>query len=109
MPLHKVQKMAEEGALISQPAPTNQDTADQDFYDEDGDDDIFTTDEPFPSWIPDRTLPKLETVTAGAPLLYPPRTMRVWINRWTDDGGTLHDETYLYLRLDNGHWIIEQS
>lgn len=47
------------------------------------------------------------TVTPGAPILIPPRTLRVWVARWPDDGGTLHDETYLYLRLDNGRWSME--
>ena len=47
-------------------------------------------------------------LSPNAPLLIPPQTMRVWVAPWPDEGGTLHDETYLYLRLDNGHWVMEQ-
>lgn len=47
------------------------------------------------------------TVTPGAPILIPPRTLRVWVARWPDEDGTLHDETYLYLKLDSGHWLVE--
>lgn len=54
--------------------------------------------------LPPRTTPQVVTVTPGTTILVPPRTMRVWIARWPDEDGTLHDETYLYLRLDNGRW-----
>ena len=56
---------------------------------------------------PPRVVPDVVTVTPGAPILIPPRTMRVWVARWPDEDGTLHDETYLYLRLDNGRWLME--
>ena len=56
---------------------------------------------------PPRIIPNIVTVTPGAPILIPPRTMRVWVARWPDEDGTLHDETYLYLRLDNGRWLME--
>lgn len=46
------------------------------------------------------------TVKPNDPLLSPPRQLRVWINRWEDQAGDLHDETYLYLRLDNGAWRL---
>ena len=46
------------------------------------------------------------TVKPGDPLLSPPKQIRVWINRWEDQTGDLHDETYLYLRLDNGRWQL---
>ena len=48
------------------------------------------------------------TVQPGDPLLTRPRHIRVWINRWEDATGDLHDETYLYLRLDNGSWRLGQ-
>lgn len=56
---------------------------------------------------PPRVAPQVVTVTPGTPILIPPRTMRVWVARWPDEDGTLHDETYLYLKLDNGHWVME--
>jgi len=46
------------------------------------------------------------TIKPGDPLLLPPKQIRVWINRWEDQAGDLHDETYLYLRLDNGRWRL---
>lgn len=50
--------------------------------------------------------PVVATVKPGDPLLTRPRHIRVWINRWEDKAGDLHDETYLYLRLDNGTWRL---
>lgn len=52
--------------------------------------------------------PVVATVQPGDPLLTRPKQIRVWINRWEDDTGDLHDETYLYLRLDNGSWRLGQ-
>ncbi|MDH5181626.1 MAG: TraV family lipoprotein [Gammaproteobacteria bacterium] len=106
-PLRKVQKMAEDGVLKSRPAPDQRDPAYKD--DEDDSDEGISTDAPFPTWKPELKTNGLVTVTPGAPLLIPPRTLRVWVERWPDEDGTLHDETFLYLRLDNGHWIVEES
>ncbi len=50
----------------------------------------------------------IATIQPGDPLLTRPRHIRVWIDRWEDQAGDLHDETYLYLRLDNGAWRIGQ-
>ncbi len=52
--------------------------------------------------------PVVSTVQPGDPLLTRPKHIRVWINRWEDETGDLHDETYLYLRLDNGTWRLGQ-
>lgn len=52
--------------------------------------------------------PIIATVQPGDPLLTRPRHIRVWIDRWEDKAGDLHDETYLYLRLDNGTWRLGQ-
>lgn len=52
--------------------------------------------------------PIIATVQPGDPLLTRPRHIRVWIARWEDETGDLHDETYLYLRLDNGTWRLGQ-
>jgi len=46
------------------------------------------------------------TVQPGEPILTAPRVLRVWIARWEDAGGDLHDETYLYLRIDDGRWTL---
>lgn len=52
--------------------------------------------------------PVVATVQPGDPLLTRPQHIRVWIDRWEDTTGDLHDETYLYLRLDNGTWRLGQ-
>lgn len=52
--------------------------------------------------------PVVATVQPGDPLLTRPRHIRVWIDRWEDATSDLHDETYLYLRLDNGTWRLGQ-
>ncbi len=43
---------------------------------------------------------------AGVPLLSRPRHLRLWLNRWIDSDGDLHDESLLYLRLDQGAWRL---
>ncbi len=72
--------------------------------DEDEDGEFETTERP-PLTEPANT-PVVATVQPGDPLLTRPRHIRVWINRWEDKAGDLHDETYLYLRLDNGTWRL---
>lgn len=46
------------------------------------------------------------TVVPTDPVLSQPRQLRLWLGRWEDRDGDLHDETYLYLRLDNGQWLL---
>jgi conjugal transfer pilus assembly protein TraV len=50
--------------------------------------------------------PVVATVRPGSPILTPPKVLRVWIAPWEDENGDLHDETYLYLRLDEGQWVL---
>jgi conjugal transfer pilus assembly protein TraV len=103
-PLSEVHRMAQNGSLKSQAVPDNRDTSEQDQDEEDFNN---TEGEQTPS-LPSRRSVGLATVTPGTPLFIPPRTMRVWVAPWPDEDGTLHDETYLYLRLDNGHWVMEK-
>ncbi len=49
---------------------------------------------------------QVATVAPGDPILTRPRIQRVWIRRWEDADGDLHDETWIYLRLDKGEWRI---
>lgn len=46
------------------------------------------------------------SVVPDAPLLIAPRELRIWFNRWIDDAGDFHDESFLYIRLDNGRWAL---
>lgn len=49
----------------------------------------------------------IATAVPGEPILTRPRHLRLWLGRWEDKDGDLHDETYLYLRLDNGQWLLQ--
>jgi len=73
--------------------------------DEDEDGEIETSGHPL---VEAADTPVIVTVQPGDPLLTRPKHIRVWINRWEDQAGDLHDETYLYLRLDNGTWRLGQ-
>jgi len=112
--LSEVQRMAKDGTLKQRSAPNNRGeestvkkhTARSDV------EKLAAGTKPTPHSEPDiaappRILPEVITVTPGAPILIPPRTLRVWVARWPDEDGTLHDETYLYLKLDNGRWAME--
>jgi len=103
-PLSEVHQMALDGSLKRQAVPDTRDAAK---HNQDDEDPISTDAKRPPSTLSRRSM-GLATVSPGAPLLIPPRTLRVWVAPWPDEGGTLHDETYLYLRLDNGHWVMEK-
>jgi len=118
-PLSEVHRMAKDGTLKMRSAPNYRDDEDTqskkapaaqaDVLKLAGGTNRNTVSEDGPEQIaPPRMIPNIVTVTPGAPVLIPPRTMRVWVSRWPDEDGTLHDETYLYLRLDNGRWLMEE-
>ena len=46
------------------------------------------------------------TVRPGSPVLEAPQPLRVWVNRWVDREGDLHDETYIYLRPRAARWRL---
>jgi len=118
-PLSEVHRMAKDGTLKMRSAPNYRDdeetqskkapAAQADVLKLAGGTNRNTVSEAGPEQIaPPRMTPNIVTITPGAPVLIPPRTMRVWVSRWPDEDGTLHDETYLYLRLDNGRWLMEE-
>jgi len=117
-PLSEVHRMAKDGTLKMKSAPNYRDGEERqskkvsavqaDVLKLAGGANRNTVSEAEPEQVaPTRIIPNVVTVTPGAPILIPPRTMRVWVARWPDEDGTLHDETYLYLRLDNGRWLME--
>ena len=117
-PLSEVHRMAKDGTLKMRSAPNQRDdeesqpkkasAAQADVLKLAGGANRSTVPEAEPEQATQpRVTPNIVTVTPGAPVLIPPRTMRVWVSRWPDEGGTLHDETYLYLKLDNGRWLME--
>lgn len=47
--------------------------------------------------------------TRAMPLRSPPTVLRVWIAPWEDSDGDLHDQSYIYLAIDGGRWLIEHN
>ena len=43
---------------------------------------------------------------AGMPLLSQPRVLRLWLAPWVDEGGDLHDQSYLYVMWHRGEWQL---
>jgi hypothetical protein len=44
----------------------------------------------------------------GAALYEAPAALRIWINRFTDDEGDLHDASFVYVLLGRGHWTVPE-
>jgi len=47
------------------------------------------------------------TREANAPLRSPARVLRLWIKPWEDSDGDLHSQSYVYVPIDAGRWLIE--
>lgn len=45
----------------------------------------------------------------GAPIRSDARMLRIWVAPWVDDEGTLHDQSYMYVMVDHGKWLVEKS
>lgn len=45
----------------------------------------------------------------GMPLRSQPRIVRIWIKPWEDADGDLHDQTFVYLSIDEGRWMVEHK
>jgi conjugal transfer pilus assembly protein TraV len=46
---------------------------------------------------------------SGLPIHTAPRELRVWFAPWKDTDADLHDQEYVYLIVDHGHWSIEHN
>ncbi|MBN3815162.1 type IV conjugative transfer system lipoprotein TraV [Paraburkholderia sp. Se-20369] len=46
---------------------------------------------------------------SGAPVHTAPREMRIWFAPWQDADSDLHDQEYVYLVIDSGHWSIAHN
>jgi conjugal transfer pilus assembly protein TraV len=55
------------------------------------------------------SLPSIATIQSKQAILSQPREMRIWFDRFTDPDGDLHDESFVFIRLDNGHWVIDNK
>jgi conjugal transfer pilus assembly protein TraV len=48
-------------------------------------------------------------IYSGTPIRSAPRVLRVWFAPWEDSDGDLHDQSYVYLPVDSGRWLIEHN
>ena len=46
---------------------------------------------------------------SGDPLRSAQKVRRVWFAPWEDEEEVLHDQSYVYLVIDRGHWQVEHS
>lgn len=46
---------------------------------------------------------------AGMPIRSQARMLRIWVAPWRDEEDTLHDQSYMYVMVDPGKWLIERS
>ena len=61
--------------------------------------------------------PQAQAVSAAvAPVIQPlgairsdPTVIRIWVAPWEDVEGDLNDQTYVYLQIDAGRWLIEHN
>lgn len=45
-------------------------------------------------------------VTPGTPVFREPLRLRVWVVDWEDVNNVYHPNHYLFLRVDNGEWVL---
>lgn len=48
-------------------------------------------------------------IYSGTPIRSAPQVLRIWFAPWEDSDGDLHDQSYVYLPVDNGKWLIEHN
>lgn len=58
---------------------------------------------------PGRTVPSAMPAGDGTALRSTPRILRVWIAPWEDTDGDLHEQSFLYVVVDSGRWLIEHK
>ncbi len=50
-----------------------------------------------------------KAIQSGTPSRSAPKIVRVWLSPWEDSDGDLHDQSYIYLPVDSGRWLIEHN
>jgi len=48
-------------------------------------------------------------IYSGTPIRSAPIVLRVWFAPWEDNDGDLHDQSYVYLPVDTGRWMVEHN
>lgn len=46
---------------------------------------------------------------AGMPIRSQARVLRIWVAPWRDEDDTLHDQSYMYVMVEPGKWLVERS
>jgi conjugal transfer pilus assembly protein TraV len=44
-----------------------------------------------------------------APLRSQPKVLRLWVKPWEDTDRDLHDQSYVYVQIDSGQWLVERA
>ena len=39
-------------------------------------------------------------------LYAPPEELRIWVNRWRDNDGDLHEDSFIYVLVGDGQWLV---
>jgi len=50
-----------------------------------------------------------EIIQPGTPIRDQSKVLRVWIAPWVDKDDDYHDQAYVYLVLNHGHWFIDRE
>ena len=54
-----------------------------------------------------RTVPIASSAVEGSSIRSASRILRLWIAPWEDADGDLQDQSYVYVVVDSGRWLIE--
>ncbi|MDP2324944.1 MAG: TraV family lipoprotein [Gammaproteobacteria bacterium] len=55
-----------------------------------------------------RVAPRV-TLSSGEAIRSQPRVMRIWVAPWEDADGDLHDQSFIFVTVDSGRWLIEHN
>lgn len=55
-----------------------------------------------------RAAPRV-TLSSGEAIRSQPRVMRIWVAPWEDADGDLHDQSFIFVTVDSGRWLIEHN
>lgn len=55
------------------------------------------------------TASQLPVALPGMAIRSQPKTLRIWFSPWSDEDDDLHDQTYVYVTVDHGRWLLEHS
>lgn len=56
----------------------------------------------------DRGVIAHQAIKSGTPIRTAPKKMRVWYAPWEDADGDLNDQSYSYMVIDTGRWVMER-